>query len=447
MKTEKYPFIKATKTLRIYYFICFLFLWNFVSKLIEERGNLSYRVSDENVKEERNLTKYRICWNLKAILKEMEPENAMTEIDLDDLNYRLISFFKGKREKFERLNDREKNVFNILINQLSERTFYVFKNLVCFAAERQDFFEFEKLLGTFEFYKTRKYIMFKEDTLCYMEMSFYNSRYNQFVIYKKTNSKVDFSNLKIYCLNRCAKRKKRLAKYLYFGTEQGPILLVYENNSTVSDIEIYCIENECNNSNDNDFKETNFMNSYTEEESIVILKAFSSLSEAKFFYQLAGLILLLINTSLNRLIFKLVLFMNLKFKTFKPTALRFLKIAILLIIVFISMVLNYQMIVNFLNKRDYPIRKEVFVNVIGTESFRLAICMDFKEYLEHEDHSNMTYFDIENLLNTRVWNETVVQLYLDVQDEKIKIEHHLSTKVIFKGYERCGQVNIGLYNF
>lgn len=332
---------------KVYYFFCAIFLLRCIWSLCEEKNKVRYQLEEKINKKVQS----SIC----IILLDLIPNK--TEIDLIDLNYEIYDIFS---HKFQNQKDElVKKLIKVVLKWIKFKKYFIFQNRICFNLEiddlkRVDFPYYFFNLGFLTFYLkgSESFAFNKKNFEFFKTNSFF---INQIKVFNKGRPFSNCSNnvQQLESINSCIKKKgQRLSKYYYESYETGKIYLRYETNYSMLANEKECIKK---------FKRLNcelnhFLSSSDRLSKITIFRATEIIKELDYWVQFSGLIFLVLNISLYRLLSKFTFEIRSKINLVKNYYTIF-RIKVLLINLVLILVLYTNMILTYLEKRDFPIRK------------------------------------------------------------------------------------------
>ena len=247
-------------------------------------------------------------------------------------------------------------------------------------------------------------------------------------------------------------------KYFYFGSGKGILLLNYDKHEkSIEQHENWCFQHECAYES---CKLVYFNQKGKTKSDTIIFKSECLISNFNFWTQFFSLLSFFTNVSLHKLMIRLVELAISKIEAIKKLkeCIIWFKLIISLIILIFCLLLFAQMIANYEDKRDYPVKKETITNnQFELETINLFVCVTvnsilLKNYsdlsLEYKNnHMNKILLELEKATD-QGFNGTVDRIYLEFQSKKIEINWNLNrSKVLFiyrlkKSFKRCFQVEV-----
>lgn len=429
---------------KFWYCLSILFCLYSLNILIKEQYEMTYVAEDTNRTDELNFLE---CENLKVLFKKIPFYSNKTAINLIQFKDDLYNYFNNSDDSYWKIN-YEKRLDNLL-NKLRTGNYLIWFDLFCIILDtKKELNQINVLISSFH-----KFV-FKKDTYHLIKLSSWENSEHLIVI----NEQDPYSNCiqnysKFECLNNCFKKTNRLSKYYYNGNETGSVYLDYDmQNRSIFEQEIKCSINckfdDCILDYFIPLKNANFGS----KPKLFIAHRLIDLFEFKI--QLIGLICLFIGVSVYQLLFKLMNYVTFQVLTsskrdkFEPK-LFYLKLVVFLIGLVYCLVLYYQMIIDYKNRENNPIKKETSIHLYKPETLKLVICMPVNDILEtfkgeFDDHSKMSFLELEKNTN-KGFQENVDEIYVKFQDKKININLMLTEKVFFQFFrrlERCFEILI-----
>ena len=403
--------------MKIWYFGPLLFFILSLSTLIEERYEVTYE-SDEN-KSESKLFDRLVC----TPLKEIEIYSNRSEINLHELKNELYKYLN--RSMF--LDEENKDQFEwSVLNQIKRNNYLIARGQFCFyMINKNDHIHFDR----FQHLKNQKDFAIDWDTY-YMCKIFQSYVYDILIVFNKaypySNCAENYS--KFECLNKCFKKKNRLSKYWYSGSEtDGIIKLNYDNNNqTLKENEGECFK-ECKR---DDCKLFYIFPIRKLSIDFKFIKASPLIPPFDYWAQLIGLFFLFTNTCFYQIYTQLVNKINLKVK--KPKHRRYMTIARYSTLVLVGLGLLALFIVKVINfEKSNPISRITTYKSIESNSFSIVICVDVKT------GRNVKLLTLEKK-TIEVFNKSFKAIHYEFENKKRKVvDFTLSQKIIFNLNSRC----------
>lgn len=436
-------------TLKAWYFACLLFFVHSLSVLIfDEQFEISYLAENRNETEPIDRL---ACVDLKEL------QLNQTEIELKELRNKIVDYFRAIRSNSSEGSEGK----TAILNRSEAGDFLVFNDRVCFITTPNELNSIHWFLG--DQVDRLKMFALKKSTFYSARMSDPTDSIYQAVILNIPHpySNCAHNNFRFDCLNKCFKRRFRLTRYLYNGSETGSVQLNYnKTNATIQDYEAACFR-QCNR---DDCKLVYFIvfdfviTTFTE-----IYQANPMINRLDFWLQLIGLACLLVGTSLGG---QLGIAIKLAKSKMRRTKAKIGLVCVKWTILFISSTyfgyLFARMILDHKQQVDHPITKDLGDFIKEPKPVHLAVCIFYlAKYLAEDGQvavsRNETELDAyirrvytrkslwELELETQsYWNSSLRAIYLDYMGQRTAVGHTVEPKVIFRitknRLQRCYQL-------
>ena len=422
--------------IKIWYLICFLFAIHCLSYLFEERYEVFYANSKKDEKFE-----YLICLDLRKFYKNR------SEISLSEMNIGIFQFFKSLE------NSKEKIKKELILNQIKNRNFYVYKGLYCL--NTKNLLDLEIIYQVFHLKSVHvKCFIFKKENYVFLNLKsnvILNLKIDQLVVYNKeypySNCLKDYSQFN--CLNNCFKSKYKLADYFYEGNEATDLIIIlhYKVNKSINDNEIKCFK-KCKFQN---CKLTKFIELFNNAENkTVIFEAYPLITDFDFFIQLFGFLALFFGNSIYQIISKFT--KNIKNEKNLITSKGILIAINLIYFLFMSI----KLILIFKSKLDNPFVKGTTVRLLEPDPvISLVFCEPLSKITTKGERNRnkgktwelQTLKELENDSMGR-FEKLIKEIYMETNKKKRFVEWaYLKSKILFLDRQGCYQVNFYLNEF
>ena len=271
------------KITEIWYFVCWAFGFHSLDTLVEESREVVYQKGNET-----EPVNYLACEKLT----ELYPDK--TEINLkalaDDLYRHFNRSFKNYGRGKCRIEFKE-----WVLNQTKSGGYLILNGRACFNANyREELNDIHRFLSLpLEFFAIQR------STFDFVLMKEPRRHINQLVVLKALfNTNCDERNSRFFCLDRCFKRRARLARYFYRADEIGLIHLNYnERNETIRQNEKICFK-ECKREN---CKMNLLISKIFKSKEPETFEAHPKLNEFDFWLQFIGLVCSFAGLSINEI--------------------------------------------------------------------------------------------------------------------------------------------------
>ena len=346
---------------------------------------VTYQLEDDN----STAIYYLGCIELRTILP------GQREIDLEELQAHLLDYFNRWKEKQDDYFDFD----DLILDPVRSRSYLIWRKRFCLMAEdRDELDDISKLLrleatfafdnGTFETFQLRDP---------------YKDEIDQIIVLNhkiKANCGDANASKQFHCLNKCFKEKERFSDYYYDENYD-------EKNRLVEEHEAGCFRR-CR---QEDCRITMFRQSGNFDPKFIIYKGQPTFSKKEFFIQLISLVCLFSNTYLWRMLSSCLsaLIYIIRPKKRKVVAtLRFLKPAVLLVSLALSLCLYADVFREFREKQKHPTRKETTINLFRPDpQIDLVLCTPRLPIRK----KNQTLLDIKKI-TYNLFNELVRRIAL-----------------------------------
>ena len=427
----------STLILKLWYMACTIFCLYSLNKVVEERHEVAIFAKNRS---ETDPVILLICQELSSF------QSNKRELRLEVLRDELVKHFNRPNLPKHKILSTKK-----ILGRLKTGQYVIFNDLLCILLETEGEGVFmKKILSKAVFFA------FKNSTLDFAKMSSPNC-FDQLIVQRRgpPYSNCSDSNRQFRCLNECFKEKFRLSRYFYEGNETGLIHLNLEMNRTIEESERMCFE-KCWRENCEIVQLTPAPESRYSK--TTTLGAQPKLSEFDFWVQYVGLVCSFANFSLNQLASMTIICIALKVKR------RRVRIGLFCIkwtILFLSLIycsyLYTTMTFDHQAKKENPNKKEMTRNLIKQKTLRLAICINLKQYLTHDEDDYLAPdddyddddFDINRISKTMLeiekatdgaLNDHLEGIHLNYQGRMFRVDHTPEQKVLFlsnDGVFRC----------
>ena len=420
---------------------CLLFCVYCLSLLIEESHRVTYWAEDG--------AKFTELHFLGCVsLKDFRLKNRT--VNLQELR---VAFYRNLQDHFQASlrrsvsnQDKKHRVAKTILNrtQSADQVLVMRHNVCVILRTRLE-------LQTFYSWLTSRAVSYaiKKDTFEWIKMGGSAENYDQLIVLKKgwphSNCAKDFSAF--HCLNSCFKKRFRLSEYFYWANETEPIRLKRKN-QTIRDYEDACFTECGKESCQLVYLKPAKLNSENEKSRIFQFKAKPIIDELDFGVQLAGLICLILNVSINPLLSTAIRLASSKLKMERTKG---CLLSWRLLLIFIGLLgctcLLVCVILDYRDKIISPTRKETTRNLMHPETMHLVVCVQstYPNPVDN-DQSNLSMSQIEKITDGLL-NKTIDRITLDFLDHSVEIEWEITAKVLFRTIrsnylQRCFQLAI-----
>lgn len=422
--------------LRIWFCCCILICIYCQSILwLDDQYEVTYYLDESNGSDHEPL-QYLGCLSLNRSFQFNRTEIEMGELRKQFTNALQQMVFAGKEQQFSK---------SILKSSKSNDLVVVFRDNVCLILSDQiELIRFHRLIA-------KEVVMFayKPDTFDWTRMEECDEKFHQLIVLNEphpySNCAAKYSGpgkARFHCLNDCFKRGYRLSEYFYLANESGPLHLKYRKNQTMRDHEDTCFE-ECDKVN------CKLVYLYPNESgknaTVRKFKARPMLNKFDFNVQMVGLIFLILNMSLSRILSVTIEIINLKLRSQRVKAcLFYLRLIVLFVFLLCCTSMFVRMILAFKERATNPTKKETTRNILRPELIHLCVCVPVEPYVPRNFLDSMNMLQLE-MATDRALNETIDSILFDYKDRPLKWWPP-KPKVLFYKYRkrlhRCFQLEI-----
>ena len=414
---------------QFWYFICFVFGFQSLDTLVKDSHEIIYEKSSQT-----EPVQLLVC----VELTDLYPNK--TTIDLkelrDALHERFNSSMKSDWERHKRVGFEK-----LVLNRTKSGDYLIFDGRACLSANDEG--ELKYIEGSLSL--AEACFAIKRDTFDFVRMGSAYYEIDQLTVQRKEHpySDCDQSNSQFFCLNKCFKRRFRLARYYYGENETGLIYLNWNHrNRSIEESERDCFR-KCKMENCKMIQliPTGVLGvGVRKNHKNTTLKAQPKLNEFDYWIQLIGLVCSFAGFCIHEFISIAIEFAALKVKRKKlRIALFGLKLVILILGLVSFAYLGTRTVLDYKEKEKSSTEKEITRNLAQPKNLHLAICVEIGEYVSHS-YENKTMSEIERATNEAL-NDAVYGIYVGNHNRSAWTPCQFHPKVLFRRfisrYYRC----------
>ena len=379
---------------------------------------------------ETNELQYLACVELSRVYP------GKTEIDLKALRDELYNHLNRSDGLGTRKNN-PKEFEKLVLNRTSSGGYLILNRRVCLIAKDQK--ELEDIYYFLSF-ETVLFAMHR-DTFNFVRLEHPFHPTNQRIVLKNelVNSDCSKSNSRYRCLNECAKRHFRLARYFYDSNETGLVQLSGSNRTT-QEIEGKCFS-ECKKENCKLVQLTLIDRSRKSKTETFEVQL--KLSAFDFWLQLIGLIFSLVSFFFSQFASIAIEFIKSRMRQRQAkTGFYYLNLVILLMNLVYCGYLCGRVTLDHLTEANDLRERETTRNLIQQKIVHLAICVGIRNYVGHTLEKK-TMSEIERATDNAL-DGALEAIYLDYCGRSFRTEYDVRPKILFQDFRRCFPLSMNL---